>query len=168
MRANGRGIGILAKGIRRYALRGPGHETRAGVPTIDVRLQFEPDNALVLDVSGDRGDDLAAQLRAVGVEVIHAYPDYGSVRVRARLDQVEAIAAMPQVTFVQPKQEAVTLGRASGIDRPPLLRDQRELMPRSLIRNRAPLPASLRRAFLAAPDLAGLARAARDCVPLSR
>ena len=94
-----------------------GESIASGVRTLAANLRYEPDNKLVLDVSGERGDQLVDELRAVGVEIVNAQANYGAVRIRASLDQLEAIAALPQVRFVQPKQEAVTWKRNGAADR---------------------------------------------------
>src|SRR6185436_6120088 len=45
--------------------------------------------------------------------VVFASATYSSLRLKAYLDQLETIAALPQVTFVQSKVEALT-SRAAG------------------------------------------------------
>jgi hypothetical protein len=47
---------------------------------------------LVLDVSGDRCDRHEALLLTLGIQIIHADPRDGTVRVRARLDEVEVMS----------------------------------------------------------------------------
>ena len=78
----------------------------AGVRDLEVQLPFTSGNRVTLDVSADVDDALLDQLRSLGAVIVDARP--GSVRLSAELAQVDAIAGLPQVIFVQPKQEAIT------------------------------------------------------------
>jgi hypothetical protein len=92
-----------------------GESIASGVRTLASNLRHEPDDKLVLDVAGERGDRLVAELRAAGVEIVNAQRNYGTARIRASLDQLEAIAALPEVRFIQPKQEAITWGAQDAV-----------------------------------------------------
>jgi hypothetical protein len=85
-----------------------GQAIAAGVTELETDVQYELDGRLTLDVRAEVSDALLAQLAAFGVEVIHASESYGSIRLRANLLQVLRIAELPEVIFVQPKQEAIT------------------------------------------------------------
>src|SRR5262249_33797807 len=43
-----------------------------------------------------------------GAEIVSDSPDLDSIRIQVAVDQIEAIAALPDVTFIHPKQDAMT------------------------------------------------------------
>jgi hypothetical protein len=105
-----------------YGIRiGRGEPVAAGVQTlaVDLARDIESDaSRIVVDVTANVSDALQIQLRAMGVRVIDAQPAYNSLRLSVTLAGIEAVAALPQVIFVQPKQEAMTSGRTSPLTRP--------------------------------------------------
>src|SRR5207253_5103718 len=61
-----------------------------------------------IDVKANVGDPLLRRLQGLGVTILDANAAYGSLRLEANLDQIELIAAFPEVIFVSPKQLAMT------------------------------------------------------------
>ena len=96
-----------------------GQAAAQGVATLETDVPYTPDNRVVLDVSGTIDAGLLASLRDLGAEIQTTTAEF--VRVAVELDTVEAIAALQKVSFVQPKQEAVT----SRIGRTPTLEERR-------------------------------------------
>ena len=74
-----------------------------------MRVTFSDVNArgVVVDVRADVSDRLLDQLRKLGADVI-SVSVYRSIRLRIGTGQLEALAALPDVSYVQPKQEATT------------------------------------------------------------
>jgi len=99
-----------------------GEPIAAGVTRLDVKLATDSTDRgrLTIDVRADLSDPLLQQLRAMNVDVVSASSAYGSVRLQATLDQLEAIAALPQVIFIQSKQEALTSRVAGTIAKEPI------------------------------------------------
>ena len=93
-----------------YAIKmGRGEPIASGVQTLATDLAYVTDGRLVLDVKADVTPQLAQQLADLGIEVVSQTE--GTMRVNAPLVQIEGLAALPAVTFVQPKQEATTSRR---------------------------------------------------------
>ncbi|MBY0279813.1 thrombospondin type 3 repeat-containing protein [Candidatus Binatia bacterium] len=91
-----------------YELRmGRGEAIAQGVRTLETDVVEEDDGRVEIDVTADVDPSLLAQLEALGAEVVHAVAMQRSIRLRVELEDVEAIAALPGVAFVQPKQDAV-------------------------------------------------------------
>ena len=107
-----------------------GQAAAQGVPALETDVPYTADDRAVLDVSGTIDDELLASLRALGAEIQSTSSDIA--RVAVDLDAVEAIAALDKVTFVQPKQEAVTsrIGPTPGVAQRRL---QRDLMRRAAL-----------------------------------
>jgi len=80
----------------------------AGVPALEAMPALEADGRIVIDVRAEVSDRLLADVRAIGAEVVAAYPAYRDVRLRVAPAAIEAIASLPDVRFVQPKQEMLT------------------------------------------------------------
>jgi hypothetical protein len=92
-----------------YAVRmSRGEPVAAGVSRLRIDLPDVTSRGAVLDLRADVSDSLLARLRALGAELIEVSSAYRSVRIRVSLRQVEAIASMPDVSYVMPKQESFT------------------------------------------------------------
>src|SRR5262245_26415619 len=70
-----------------------------GVAEVETDVPYAPDGHTILDVKAAVTDDLLSRLRALGAEVLASSP--GSLRIHLDIDRVEAVAAMPDVAFVQ-------------------------------------------------------------------
>ena len=77
-----------------------------GVDTLVTDLPYATDGHVVVDVTAIVTDALVARLTALGMEVLSSSPESGTLRVHLDIDQVEALAALPDVSFVQPQQQA--------------------------------------------------------------
>ena len=74
------------------------------------------DGQTIVDISAVISDSLLDQLRSNGAYIINAFPEYHAARAIVSLDRLEAIASIPGVIFIQPKQEAITNGPRSPED----------------------------------------------------
>lgn len=83
-----------------------GQDAAPGVRSLQVKVEADADNRVVVDITAVFNSTLIEDLAARGAEIISAYPQYHSVRAAVQLDQLESIAALPAVRFIQPKQEA--------------------------------------------------------------
>lgn len=81
-----------------------------------LRISFADMNArgVVVDVRADVTDRLLDQLRALGADVLNVSAIYRSIHLRIGLSQVEAVAALPNVTYVQASQQIVTSRERDG------------------------------------------------------
>src|SRR5258708_24142851 len=79
-----------------------------GITVIETDLPYAVDGHLVVDIVTRPGNDLAARLLGVGLDVQSSSADGTSVRAHVNLGDLEAIAADPAVVFVQPRQTAIT------------------------------------------------------------
>ena len=104
-----------------------GEPIAPNVATLRVSFSDVTERGVVLDVRADVSDVLMDQMRALGADVLDASAPYRNIRIRVAVGQIEAIAGLPDVTYVQPKQEAVTYGLESPDTRTmrPLLRTNR-------------------------------------------
>ena len=86
------------------------------VPTVETDVEYADDDAgtVVVDIKADVSPGLLSQLRAGGAEIINTVANADSIRASVPLDNIEAIASMPGVTFIQPKQEAM-VGSAAPV-----------------------------------------------------
>lgn len=81
-----------------------------GVPTLEVNVGADDAGRVVVDLSANVTDALLATLDRMGVETSNVFPQYHTLRATAQLEQLEAIAALPQIRFIQPKQEYAVNG----------------------------------------------------------
>jgi hypothetical protein len=85
-----------------------GDQIVSAVPALQSGVTLSPDNKVVVDITGTLGGNLIENIYSLGGEILTVVPGYNSIRANVPIDQLEAIAAMPEVIFVQPKQEATT------------------------------------------------------------
>ncbi|HNG34307.1 MAG TPA: putative Ig domain-containing protein, partial [Blastocatellia bacterium] len=90
-----------------------GEEIAPGIRQLSVKVETDAEAKTVVDITAIIGGSLIADLDAAGVEVLSVYAQYNSLRARAPLARLEEIAALPQVRFIQPKQEPVFLRHAA-------------------------------------------------------
>ena len=109
-----------------------GEPIAAGVQALDSGLAYAPvrvtdEPRLVVDVTADVTDALLRQLQALGAQVIDATAATAGqrgLRLSVTTEQIEPVASLPGVIFVQPKQEAMT-SRQTGPVGPPSRIDDR-------------------------------------------
>jgi len=86
-----------------------------GVRTLETNVPSNAQGKVVLDLKATKvSDALLNQLRTYGADIVNSVPEYSSIRIQVPLGQIEAIATLPEVIYVQPKQGAMT----SRVDRP--------------------------------------------------
>ena len=86
-----------------------------GVRTLETDLPVSPSGKTVVDITANLSDGLLLQLRESGADVIDVVPERDSVRAAVSLENIEAIAALADVRFIQPKQDATTSGRTENV-----------------------------------------------------
>ena len=91
-----------------------GQAVADGVQAVATDLPYDNQGRVELDISATVSDSLLDQLRATGARIQSSVRSAGSISVSVDIAQVQAIAALPGVTFVQPKQDAMT----SQLERP--------------------------------------------------
>lgn len=100
-----------------------GEAIAAGIGTLQTVVDVGADSTAVVDVVARQPDSLADTIRSLGGEVIELQPAYRSIRARMPLQKMEALAAIPAVIFIQPKQEAVIWHEIQhGVSAPPAQR----------------------------------------------
>jgi hypothetical protein len=92
-----------------------GERVAANVTTLRVNFSDANQRGVVVDVRADVSAGLMDQMRALGADVLVASPAYKNIRIRVGVGQIEAIAALPDVTYVQPKQQMVTSRIGPGV-----------------------------------------------------
>jgi hypothetical protein len=105
-----------------------GERLSASVPTLQVDTQTDKDRKTVVDIAVQIGGLALENLEANGAEIIDVVPSYNHVRARVSLDQMEKIAALPEVQSIRPKGVMILLrtSRESGPAEP---RGSRSLSP---------------------------------------
>ncbi len=79
-----------------------------GVRTLQTDLPYNDQGKPILDLKAKVSDALIDQLKNYGAEIVSSLPEHDSLRIQVDIDKIEAIAALPDVIFVQQKQGAVT------------------------------------------------------------
>lgn len=94
-----------------YALKmSRGQEIAAGVASIQTGLPTDPGAIVEVDITAVVTDRLLDTLERLRGSILSSYPAYRTLRAVVPLAEVEAIAASPDVLFVQPRRQAMTHG----------------------------------------------------------
>lgn len=85
-----------------------GESIARGVPTLETGLKADDKGYIDVEISANVTDELLNYLKAIKTEIISKFPEYHSVTARVPIREIESLAAMETVIFIQPKLEAVT------------------------------------------------------------
>ncbi|HSE33230.1 MAG TPA: S8 family serine peptidase [Pyrinomonadaceae bacterium] len=85
-----------------------------GIRRLDTDVQYSYDGRTIVDITANVTDNLLAQLSQNGAEILETVADRNSVRAAVPVENLEAIAALPDVKFMQPRQDAMTSGITRG------------------------------------------------------
>src|SRR5882724_6420670 len=78
------------------------------VPSLETGVDVDADGNVLVDITADVTDTFLAQLREQGASIYGSYPADRSVRALVPAARLESIASLPNVSFISPKQEAMT------------------------------------------------------------
>jgi len=98
---------------------------KKGVPivnelrTIETDVPYAPNGRVIVDIKASLTPSFFSALAALGGEVVSSDAAATTARAQINIDQIEALAAVPDVVFIQPRQDAV-LSRAAAVGLPPL------------------------------------------------
>ncbi|MBV8856050.1 MAG: S8 family serine peptidase [Acidobacteria bacterium] len=98
-----------------------GESIAPGVQSVALAVDEVSAGRVVVDITAKLDDAFFETLSANGARVLVAVPGYDSARVEVGLDRLEAIAALPQVRYIQSKQEAYTTRPAAPAPAPETL-----------------------------------------------
>src|SRR5438093_13638264 len=88
-----------------------GQAVADGIWAVETDLPYADDGHLIVDIRARAGSGLASRLPASDVEVLFESADGSDIRAHLDVGQVEALAADPDVIFIQPKQTAIVSGQ---------------------------------------------------------
>ena len=85
-----------------------GENIANGIRSLETDVPVTVTGRTEVDITANVSDVLLDQLRSHGVEIVNTVVEESSIRARVDLDQLETIAALPDIKFIQPKQDAMT------------------------------------------------------------
>lgn len=84
-----------------------------GVPSLETDLvEYDDEGQTLVDISTKVTNSVLRRMRSNGAVIISSDARYNSVRAMVKLDRIERIAQFPEVSFIQPKQEAMSSASA--------------------------------------------------------
>jgi uncharacterized repeat protein (TIGR01451 family) len=87
-----------------------GQAPAPGVPFLYTGVDLDENNNMVVDIAANVTDSLLQQLNSAGALVWYANADFHSIRAVISPDELENIAASPDVIFISPKIGSITAG----------------------------------------------------------
>ena len=91
-----------------------GERMAANVALEPADVKADRSGTLKVDIDASISEELISRLASLGGSIIFASPEYHTVRAVIGLKQVETIAAYPEVKFIEPAAEAITIKSGSG------------------------------------------------------
>ncbi|HLK31836.1 MAG TPA: S8 family serine peptidase [Terriglobales bacterium] len=85
-----------------------GQPAAPGIPYLYTGVDLDRSNNVVVDITAHVSDRLLQQLAAAGAQVLYTNRRLRSIRASIPPQQIENIAASPDVIFISPRQEAMT------------------------------------------------------------
>jgi hypothetical protein len=95
-----------------YARRG--ESARRGTPAGPFSFDIDARGRVLIDIRAEVTDDLLERVRAFGGEVTQSSVGYRSILARFPLDQIERLAALDAVKFIEPAAKATTHPRTGA------------------------------------------------------
>lgn len=92
-----------------------GQAVANGVRTLETDLPVSDNGKTIVDITASVSDGLLLQLRESGADIMNVTAERDSIRASVSLDSLESIAAMSDVRFIQPKQDAMTSGSTEQV-----------------------------------------------------
>ena len=84
-----------------------GQQAAPGVTSLYTGIDLDQNNRIIVDIIADVTDTLLQQLESSGALVMAAHKDYRAIRALIPADQIETIAASPDVQFIGRKAESM-------------------------------------------------------------
>lgn len=84
-----------------------GEQIADGIAVLDVDVGLSGDGFVTVDISAPTDDDVLNAIKIGGGEILLVSKVYESIRARVSILQLEAIASLDEVRFIQPKQEVL-------------------------------------------------------------
>ncbi|HVG33293.1 MAG TPA: hypothetical protein VM911_09440, partial [Pyrinomonadaceae bacterium] len=78
------------------------------VESLEVSLPLNSRGEVVVDITATVDNQLLDKLKNAGVRVISSFAEYHSIRASISLDAIDVVADFPEITYIQPMQEAIT------------------------------------------------------------
>src|SRR5215510_11771325 len=72
-----------------------------GVRTLETNVLYNGQGEVSLDLNAVVSDSLLNRLKTYGAYVVNSVPEHNSIRIRLGIDKIEAIAALPEVIYIQ-------------------------------------------------------------------
>ncbi len=85
-----------------------GEPIAEGVPKLETRVQIDGKGYVEVDISAHVSDKLLARINELKGEIILSFPQYHSVTARLPLREIETLAELEAIIFIQPKLDATT------------------------------------------------------------
>jgi uncharacterized repeat protein (TIGR01451 family) len=136
-----------------------GQEVAPGIqdiPGMTKGVKGDASGRVEIDIRGTITDALLRQIQSLGAQVVNSHPQRGAARIRIRLQRLEELASLPEVTSLLRAEQPMT-GRVIPTTTAPWLVPQRIDSAQRLATVKSLLPAQIRRAA-AGPLLASLGR----------
>ena len=85
-----------------------GQPAAPGFQSLYTGVDLDDQDRIVVDIVADVTPDLLQKLESAGALVLSSYPDYRAIRAIIPPNQIESIAASPDVSFIGRKAQAMT------------------------------------------------------------
>lgn len=88
-------------------MRRSGDPAASAAKGLRSSVVVEPDGTALIDLKAEVSDALLGQIEALGGKVFSSFPQYEEIRAQLPIDQVETLAASPEVKSIRPAVRVV-------------------------------------------------------------
>ena len=85
-----------------------GRAIAPGIPQLRSDVEVEADGTILVDIRADVSPELLDRIRALGGSADSHFAEFRAIRASLPLEEVEALAGMPEVDFIRPADRPIT------------------------------------------------------------
>ncbi|MBC7910219.1 MAG: S8 family serine peptidase [Pyrinomonadaceae bacterium] len=85
-----------------------GEDVARGIRTIETGVELDREGKTLLDIDATVTDKLLDSIRKMGGDIVSSFPQFRAIRTRFPLAQLEALAALPDVKFINREFKSIT------------------------------------------------------------
>ncbi len=90
-----------------------GEMVARGVQTIETGIELDSQGKTLVDIDATVTDKLLERIRQMDGEVVNSFPQFRAIRARLPLNQMESLAALPEIKFINRAVGATTSSSAT-------------------------------------------------------
>ena len=80
---------------------------RRAMPALQTNITLDTEDKTLVDITAEVTAEVLQEIVQLGGEVVNSFAQYRAIRARMPIDQIEALARLPQVDSIRPADQAM-------------------------------------------------------------